>query len=478
MGDLSTAVLRSEMARSAMWRSASSTSTGSSVGREDGALRSTWPVSRLAATLSLACVLVLAAVATAGVAIDVAGSVAEAKTVIEWWDDHSYEQLEAFQEVIALFEQRNPDIEIRLSLVDPAVYYDRLAISFASGVGPDIFYLHDFQAAPWHSRGYTTDLEPYLAKSDYDVSEIWPAKIPLMSVDGKLHGLPYDWSLVGLYYNAQLFDEHGVPYPDESWTWQDLADWGRQFRLDDSSGNQIRWGYAPFPITWGGWNVFGELYSFGASLFSEDGRSATVNSTATEEYFRFMHELRLNGVTPYRVQSEGISEYQLFTQGTVAMMSNGSWAMLSFDQAEFEWDVSYQPAGPSGRWVTATGGHYAISSASEKKDAAWEFLRFLASPEAQYIMNVKHFRSLPGLRSVAIEWAEAALLGDGPSGAVTFVEVAQHHAVGVPAVPYWTMIAPTVMSTFSQVFEGEISPGQAMAQLETAIQAAIARTMR
>lgn len=84
MGDLSTAVLRSEMARSAMRRSASSTSTGSSVGREDGALRSTWPVSRLAATLSLACVLVLAAVATAGVAIDVAGSVAEAKTVIEW----------------------------------------------------------------------------------------------------------------------------------------------------------------------------------------------------------------------------------------------------------------------------------------------------------------------------------------------------------------------------------------------------------
>jgi len=62
-----------------------------------------------------------------------AGLSAQAKTVIEWWDDHSYEQLEAFQEVIALFEERNPDIEVRLSLVEPGVYYDRLAISFVSG---------------------------------------------------------------------------------------------------------------------------------------------------------------------------------------------------------------------------------------------------------------------------------------------------------------------------------------------------------
>ncbi|MBT2700642.1 extracellular solute-binding protein [Bacillus sp. ISL-40] len=27
---------------------------------------------------------------------------------------------------------------------------------------------------------------------------------------------------VGLYYNKKLFDDAGVPYPDENWTWADI----------------------------------------------------------------------------------------------------------------------------------------------------------------------------------------------------------------------------------------------------------------
>lgn len=37
--------------------------------------------------------------------------------------------------------------------------------------------------------------------------------------DGRLYGVPKDKDTVGLVYNRQIFDEAGVAYPDETWTW-------------------------------------------------------------------------------------------------------------------------------------------------------------------------------------------------------------------------------------------------------------------
>ena len=40
--------------------------------------------------------------------------------------------------------------------------------------------------------------------------------------DGSVYGFPRDISVEVLYYNKDIFDEAGVAYPDDTWTWDDF----------------------------------------------------------------------------------------------------------------------------------------------------------------------------------------------------------------------------------------------------------------
>ncbi|MCK9222151.1 MAG: extracellular solute-binding protein [Limnochordia bacterium] len=141
--------------------------------------------------------------------------------------------------MIEVFEARNPYIKINLNTIDPSIYYDRLAMSMAGSAGPDVFYLHDSKAAPYHYRGYTLDLEPFIAESGIERHDLWPAQIEAMSLDGNLHGLPFDMSVIALYYNERVFNEAGVGYPSSEWTWDNLFEAGRKFATGNNEEQNI-----------------------------------------------------------------------------------------------------------------------------------------------------------------------------------------------------------------------------------------------
>ena len=43
-------------------------------------------------------------------------------------------------------------------------------------------------------------------------------------MDGKSSFLTKDYSPLAIYYNKDLFDKAGVPYPKDGWTWEDFQD--------------------------------------------------------------------------------------------------------------------------------------------------------------------------------------------------------------------------------------------------------------
>lgn len=48
------------------------------------------------------------------------------------------------------------------------------------------------------------------------------------NVDGKQYAIPKDFDTIGVWYNKKIFDEAGVPYPTDDWTWDDMADIAKQ----------------------------------------------------------------------------------------------------------------------------------------------------------------------------------------------------------------------------------------------------------
>ena len=64
--------------------------------------------------------------------------------------------------------------------------------------------------------------EACLADLEFDTSVYLPGLLEPGTVDGELYFLPKDYSTLAVYYNKTLFDEAGVEYPQDGWTWDDF----------------------------------------------------------------------------------------------------------------------------------------------------------------------------------------------------------------------------------------------------------------
>ena len=57
-----------------------------------------------------------------------------------------------------------------------------------------------------------------------------------MLFQGKLYGLPSDFSTIALVYNKDMFDKYGVPYPDDTWDWDKFL-WAAKKFTKDTDGD-------------------------------------------------------------------------------------------------------------------------------------------------------------------------------------------------------------------------------------------------
>ena len=87
-----------------------------------------------------------------------------------------------------------------------------------------------------YQDGILLDLTDQIAKSEVIELENYYADIVnLYSYDGKHYAIPKDIDTIGLWYNKTYFDEAGLDYPDESWTWETLREAAKKLTREDGS---------------------------------------------------------------------------------------------------------------------------------------------------------------------------------------------------------------------------------------------------
>jgi multiple sugar transport system substrate-binding protein len=79
-----------------------------------------------------------------------------------------------------------------------------------------------------------------------------------------------------------------------------------------------------------------------------------------------------------------------FEQGQAAMESNGSWLVPTHLAAGIDLGVAHLPAGPAGKATSINPTGLTVAASTEAPDAAWEFVKYIVSPEAQtQLMQLK-----------------------------------------------------------------------------------------
>ena len=313
------------------------------------------------------------------------------------WGDPA--ELDSQTKLVESFEAANPTIDVKVTVADWDSYWEKLLTGLAGGAAPDVFAMDGPLAPDYQARDVLLDLQPLIERDGYDLGQLADQGVGVFKTsDGKQYGLPRDLNVVVLYYNKKLFDAAGVPYPDDTWDWAKLVEVGKKLTLDtNSDGTMDQWGlYTETSDMENYWLSL--VWQNGGDFFAADGKSTALTSAASSGGLQFLQDL----IYKDKIMAEPAIFADLgdaFEQGLAAMEVNGSWLVPTHQAAGIELGIAPVPSGPAGRFTTVNPTGAVIYKNTKSPDAAWEFVKYLASPPAQeQLMQLK--ASLPVSKEV------------------------------------------------------------------------------
>ena len=278
-------------------------------------------------------------------------------------------QEETLKKMIAAFEEKNPDIKVDLQITGYDDYFTKLATTVGGGNAPDVFEMNMENYLAYMLRDACADLTGLINNENYSAGTL-----EAVSSDGKLYAVPMSFSTCVLIYNKDLFDQAGIAYPTNDWTWEDAQKAAEAIK---ALGDDI-WGYYQ-PITYN--EFYKSVKGNGGSLLNDDYSAFTVNSPENVAVLDAMlNRVRgENHVQPTAEEMAGRGDWDLFTEGKLGMIITGIWAFPTFtEKCAFDWDIVVEP-GFDTKSTFFFANVNCVSPASEKKEAAAGFADAMGS---------------------------------------------------------------------------------------------------
>ncbi|MEU3759992.1 ABC transporter substrate-binding protein [Streptomyces albogriseolus] len=221
-----------------------------------------------------------------------------------------------FEEEIAAFEKKNPDIDVvphdAFPCQDPKTFDAKLA----GGQMEDVFYTYFTDARHVVDIGQAADLTPYV-KELRSYGTVQQQLRDIYTVDGKIYGIPRTGYSMGLIYNRALFEKAGLDPDRPPATWDEVRTAAKKIA---ALGDGVV-GYADYSAqNQGGWHFTAELYSQGGDVVSADGKKATVDTPEGRAVLRTLHDMR------WKDESMG-SKQLLVINDAQQMMGSGKLGM-------------------------------------------------------------------------------------------------------------------------------------------------------
>ena len=279
------------------------------------------------------------------------------RTVIQFASWGSKSEVEIIKPLLSDFEKQNPDIRVDFMHI-PQNYFQKIHLLFASNTAPDVIFINNL-----YLPVYANFLEEFPKRPEY-----YPQASEALSYNGKLYAIPRDVSNLVIFYNKNLFDKKGVPYPHDGWTMEDFLLAARQLSGDGVFGVSFEEDplfYLPY-------------------LMSNGGGFYEMEKQESKDAIKFYADLRKKyHVAPLKSESASATMGQMFLQGRLGMYLSGHWMIPKLSEdAEFAWDVVQFPKGTNGSIVQMDASGWAVSKNSKHKTEAIKLVDFLSSKDS------------------------------------------------------------------------------------------------
>ena len=291
---------------------------------------------------------------------------------------------------LEVFRQAHPGLKVILEPIPrPGEYKQKILTSIAGGTAPDVFLLDAIHVSGFIQARILLDLMPSVRKRSVDLHQFYPEVLSIAQRGEALFALPKDFTPLMVFCNRRLFEEAGIPYPNQDWTWDDFLELAKRLTRDtDGDGRIDRYGTVAQPrfFTWPPW-----VWSNGGDFLDPSGRMASgyLDGEPTVEALRFLLDLNAkHGVAADHASSESMGgDLGMFLSGRAAMAVSGHWWMPQIKRSLAEGKVDLAvlpiPVPRGGRHVTVLyESGWAVCTQTRDPDLAAELTIHLSSEEA------------------------------------------------------------------------------------------------
>lgn len=387
---------------------------------------------------------------------------------------------EVTEQLIAMFEEEHPDIKIDYTYMPYTDHVEKLKVDISAGDAADVFGVQT--GAMYNEfRDFEEDLTPYMTEAygeDWESNFNEYAMSLLKAGDDKYYGLPLGLSYAGyVWADMSYFVKYGLELPTNyeelkavCQTFRDNGEYPLVIGAKDSWINIDMW-----------MNIAGDINA--EKLYSALEGETPFTDEDLVKSFEIWQNCFKDGI--FQDGALGVGMYTDSTdmfqkEGSVPMITNGSWALGAYldvdDQSQTVYNsegadhemflLDWNGDGQIAHTQEAIDVALSINNQSEVKEAAWTFVDWMMDKGADFLIN-GHLQYVPARNDMELN--VEGLSEDGMANLEYAVEQGKDNVGGYREMAY-AELKEVIINELAELALDSITPEDAAAIIEEASQ--------
>ena len=395
------------------------------------------------------------------------------------------QELETFEPALEVVKEAHPEWEIILETVPQSGFVEKINAQLAGDDLPDVVRVQGLFVQQWIRQNAFLDLSTSITESDIPLDDFYEGPLSQFRWQDKLWGLPDTAAPDIVFYNKAMFDNAGLSYPTDDWTFEDMRSAAVLLTLDTAGRNPMDPNFDATSIEQWGWN--GGLSNYWQRHFIQAfGGDFCVNEDCTQMSFTsadtlaamqwwatLVNEDNAALYDPYGGSQTGVPG-DPFIAGKAAMGFNGFFAVGQLNAVgNIQYDIVQPFLGVDDlRFTPLSTNGYVIGATSEHPDEAFELMQALLTAEFLEETWGKPGHSVPARRSAAASVVNETRAPENQDAILAAMEYGQ---VFKPYTASAFEVLGKTGDLFTNMMKGDLPVSETMAEIEQTANDILAR---
>ncbi|WP_285766783.1 extracellular solute-binding protein [Peribacillus sp. SI8-4] len=351
-------------------------------------------------------------------------------------------ETKGLEKTVATFEKES-GIDVKIEVIQDN-FQDALTARFAAKNAPDVFYLESFTAPKFIKSGVVAELKDVDNPDDF-----YQPLLNSFKDEGKLYALPKDYSTLGMYVNTDLLTKAGYTMEDVPKDWVGLMAFSKELQgklAKDQAAMIFDTAFA---------RNMSSLIASGLTPVTDKNRADFTSSPEALDYLQSLVDGKKAGYLKNPSIDLGMdSAGAAFGSNKAVIMIEGNWVLSALRQnyPDVKYEVVEAPTVNGKNQTTTFTVGYAMAKATDKKEAATEFVKYMTGKGQQQWSEISV--TFPTRQSVA----EAMKLDQN--------EVVKAHVLGAEYGTVWSsgVNLPVISTAFDNQFTAAVNGDKTVEQ--------------